>query len=152
MGEQKIKLMDELREIRFRATDIKGYQERIARLDSLRKRCTPVYIEGSKGTGTQDRMADLTAKIDELEEVLADKIIDVEARTQAVESEVDKLSRYHREVIKYRDFKGMTWAEVATEMSYSIQHCKRIYSYAREAIRFITIRCDTMRRETDVKC
>jgi DNA-directed RNA polymerase specialized sigma24 family protein len=145
VGEQKtVLLVDELREIRFRQTEISAYQERIQRLRALAARTTPTMTEGSKGSAVQDRMAEMMAMVVDLEQTLVEKVVMCEARTQAAETEVDKLPRNFREVIRLRDFQGMKWSEIADKMQYDERHCRRIHEYAMEVIRTISLKCPRM--------
>jgi DNA-directed RNA polymerase specialized sigma24 family protein len=141
-------LVDELREIRFRANEISGIQERIARLQSIAEKVTPSPAEGSRGTSTQDRMADTVAKAVDLMDVLKLRVVEFESRIQAVEAEVDRLPPNFRAVIKFRDFKGMRWRDVADEMGYDERHCRRIYALAQSRISGVAITCPRMSAST----
>jgi DNA-directed RNA polymerase specialized sigma24 family protein len=138
---QQIKLIDELREIRFRKTEIIGTEERIKRLESIAEKTTTTAQEGSRGTGVQDRMAQTVITALDLMDALRLRIVEHEAMVQAIESEVDKLAPNFRSVIRLRDFEGLRWDVIAARMGYEVRHCKRIHQYAFEAIRSTTIKC-----------
>lgn len=140
MGEQKIKLMDELREIRFHKTGIISDSERLERMRSIAEKTTGTMQDGSRGTATQDHMADTVAKAVDLADKLRTRIVEHEAMIQAVEHEVDLLPPNFRDVIRYRDFEGLTWRKVAERMNYEERQCRRIYQTMKERIRFVYIK------------
>jgi DNA-directed RNA polymerase specialized sigma24 family protein len=129
MNEQKT-LVDALRAVRMQYNEIKAYEARIARLNATAERTTSAARDGCRGTREMD--ARMSAKA---------AALDLEAELNALRSsraaEVDELRPmiahlplYFREVIRLRDFDGMSWPEVASDMGFTDRWCQTLQQRA----------------------
>ena len=111
-------------------------REEIARLNELKalerakyEKITPAYSQEQSGSGGGDehkyeRYCISTEKLDR--QIRRQKKIIDEVYAQILRCK----RREHRQVLKYRYIKGMTWEATARKMNYSVRHTERIFNSA----------------------
>ena len=102
--------------------ELKRIQERIYRLDALRKRVTPAYSKApAGGGGNGSRIEDVTAKIMELEALLQEKTYEYLKQYRDVESAialVEKQDAKAAEILRMRYLDGEKWEDIADMKGY----------------------------------
>lgn len=129
-------ILEKLEAARTSKIRAKEYRDKIEEIKTLLERCTPSY-EPRVGSGTQPYNDDNKAKrIDKLVQ-LREALIYLEC--EAVDDVMDcyaamkALPDTQRTVLElyYLSGKCRTWDDVAMEVGYSVDHCKRIAGEAK---------------------
>lgn len=111
--------------------ELKRIQERIYRLDALRKRVTPAYSKApAGGGGNGSRIEDITAQILELEGLLQEKTYEYLRQYRDVESAIalaEKEDAKAAEVLRLRYLDGMKWENIARSKNYSLRQVRNIH-------------------------
>ena len=102
--------------------ELKRIQERIYRLDTLRKRVTPAYSKApAGGGGNGSRIEDVTAKIMELEALLQEKTYEYLRQYREAEAAialVEKQDAKAAEIFRMRYLDGEKWEDIADMKGY----------------------------------
>ena len=111
--------------------ELKRIQQRIYRLDALRKRVTPANSQApAGGGGNGSRIEDVTAQILELEGLLQEKTYEYLRQYRDVESAIalaEKEDAKAAEVLRLRYLDGMKWEDVAGNMRYDVRWIRRLH-------------------------
>lgn len=103
--------------------EIESLRERIERIKSDRERMTQIITGMPSGkNNNQSRMEELTVKLMELEEQLADKIQQRETEIGEVEAWIETLTPYYRHVIRDFYIDGLSVPMIAHKVGYSEKH------------------------------
>ena len=112
--------IEQLENCRSAKGEIESLRERIERIKSDRERMTQSITGMPSGkNNNQSRIEELTAKLMELEEQLADKLWQRETEIKEVEAWIETLKPYQRNVIRLRYIEGRTWRQVQRRTHYS---------------------------------
>lgn len=112
--------IEQLENCRSAKGEIESLRERIERIKSDRERVTQSITGMPSGkNNNQSRIEELTAKLMELEEQLADKLWQREMEIKEVEAWIETLKPYQRNVIRLRYIEGRTWRQVQRRTHYS---------------------------------
>ena len=124
--------MDKWRLSQYQALskEIKNLKEEIARIrDSAYY--TPRLIDGMpRARSNEDRIANLTAKIITLDDILVTKLSKLVDFQIEIEEAIDTLESADRLLMRLRYIDGKKWDDIADEMGYSIQRVWQIHSSA----------------------
>lgn len=104
--------------------------ERIERLDSLRKRVTPVYSLAPGGGGNSSRIEDITAQIMELEEQWRAKTHEYLEQYQRVKQAIALVENQDvkaAEVLGLRYLDGEHWDDISAVMHYEQRQVYRLH-------------------------
>lgn len=111
--------------------ELKRIQERIYRLDALRKRVTPAYSKApAGGGGNGSRIEDITAQILELEGMLQEKTYEYLRQYRDVESAIalaEKEDAKAAEILRMRYLDGEKWEDIARSKNYSPRQVRNIH-------------------------
>ena len=112
--------IEQLENCRSAKGEIESLRERLERIKSDRERMTQSITGMPSGkNNNQSRIEELTAKLMELEEQLADKLWQRETEIKEVEAWIETLKPYQRNVIRLRYIEGRTWRQVQRRTHYS---------------------------------
>ena len=112
--------IEQLENCRSAKGEIESLRERIERIKSDRERMTQSITGMPSGkNNNQSRIEELTVKLMELEEQLADKLWQRETEIKEVEAWIETLKPYQRNVIRLRYSEGRTWRQVQRRTHYS---------------------------------
>lgn len=112
--------IEQLENCRSAKGEIESLRERIERIKSDRERMTQSITGMPSGkNNNQSRIEELTVKLMELEEQLADKLWQREMEIKEVEAWIETLKPYQRNVIRLRYIEGRTWRQVQKLTHYS---------------------------------
>ena len=112
--------IEQLENCRSAKGDIESLRERIERIKSDRERMTQSITGMPSGkNNNQSRIEELTVKLMELEEQLADKLWQRETEIKEVEAWIETLKPHQRNVIRLRYIEGRTWRQVQRRTHYS---------------------------------
>ena len=112
--------IEQLENCRSAKGEIESLRERIERIKSDRERMTQSITGMPSGkNNNQSRIEELTVKLMELEEQLADKLWQRETEIKEVEAWIETLKPYQRNVIHLRYIEGRTWRQVQRRTHYS---------------------------------
>ena len=112
--------IEQLENCRSAKGEIESLRERMERIKSDRERMTQSITGMPSGkNNNQSRIEELTAKLMELEEQLADKLWQRETEIKEVEAWIETLKPYQRNVIRLRYIEGRTWRQVQRRTHYS---------------------------------
>ena len=112
--------IEQLENCRSAKGEIESLRERIERIKSDRERMTQSITGMPSGkNNNQSRIEELTVKLMELEEQLADKLWQRETEIKEVEAWIETLKPYQRNVIRLRYIEGRTWRQVQRRTHYS---------------------------------
>lgn len=124
--------IEQLENCRSAKGEIESLRERIERIKSDRERMTQSITGMPSGkNNNQSRIEELTVKLMELEEQLADKLWQRETEIKEVEAWIETLKPYQRNVIRFRYVDGKTWRQVQKLTHYSKQAVMMINKHAR---------------------
>nr|DAR52454.1 MAG TPA: RNA polymerase sigma factor [Caudoviricetes sp.] len=112
--------IEQLENCRSAKGEIESLRERIERIKSDRERMTQSITGMPSGkNNNQSRIEELTVKLMELEEQLADKLWQRETEIKEVEAWIETLKPHQRNVIRLRYIEGRTWRQVQRRTHYS---------------------------------
>lgn len=112
--------IEQLENCRSAKGEIESLRERIERIKSDRERMTQSITGMPSGkNNNQSRIEELTVKLMELEEQLADKLWQRETEIKEVEAWIETIKPYQRNVIRLRYIDGKTWRQVQKLTHYS---------------------------------
>ena len=112
--------IEQLENCRSAKGEIESLRERIERIKSDRERMTQSITGMPSGkNNNQSRIEELTVKLMELEEQLADKLWQREMEIKEVEAWIETLKPHQRNVIRLRYIEGRTWRQVQKLTHYS---------------------------------
>ena len=112
--------IEQLENCRSAKGEIESLRERSERIKSDRERMTQSITGMPSGkNNNQSRIEELTVKLMELEEQLADKLWQRETEIKEVEAWIETLKPYQRNVIRLRYIEGRTWRQVQRRTHYS---------------------------------
>lgn len=112
--------IEQLENCRSAKGEIESLRERIERIKSDRERMTQSITGMPSGkNNNQSRIEELTVKLMELEEQLADKLWQRETEIKEVEAWIETLKPHQRNVIRLRYIEGRTWRQVQKLTHYS---------------------------------
>lgn len=124
--------IEQLENCRSAKGEIESLRERIERIKSDRERMTQSITGMPSGkNNNQSRIEELTVKLMELEEQLADKLWQREMEIKEVEAWIETLKPHQRNVIRFRYVDGKTWRQVQKLTHYSKQAVMMINKHAR---------------------
>lgn len=124
--------IEQLENCRSAKGEIESLRERIERIKSDRERMTQSITGMPSGkNNNQSRIEELTVKLMELEEQLADKLWQRETEIKEVEAWIETLKPHQRNVIRFRYVDGKTWRQVQKLTHYSKQAVMMINKHAR---------------------
>ena len=86
----------------------------------------------------QSRIEELTVKLMELEEQLADKLWQRETEIKEVEAWIETLKPYQRNVIRLRYIEGRTWRQIEKKTHYTKDGAMRIHRKVKKCLPFST--------------
>ncbi|MGM9683141.1 MAG: hypothetical protein ACI3XQ_06045 [Eubacteriales bacterium] len=126
-----------LKKIRLYDARISTKSEEIERLREFRLRITSSG-QPTGGSGARDKIGNLTAKIVDLENELAEESAKlIESKSRAVNL-IDKLDDQDQHLIAYkRYFEYKTWNKIAEEMKMSERNVLYVHGKALQALRKI---------------
>lgn len=112
--------IEQLENCRSAKGEIESLRERMERIKSDRERMTQAITGMPQSKGQEkSRIEELTTKLMELEEQLADKLWQRETEIKEVEAWIETLKPYQRNVIRLRYIEGRTWRQVQRRTHYS---------------------------------
>lgn len=126
-------MLDLLESVRVDTIRINNLEERIARLRSSMERMTPLPTS-QPGTSSRevDKLSGQMAKLDELEQELANRLVLLESKLKLVDKVLDRLPPRQRAIVHLRLVEAMPWRVISKRVNYSREHCYRIYRRAVE--------------------
>lgn len=83
----------------------------------------------------QSRIEELTVKLMELEEQLADKLWQRETEIKEVEAWIETLKPYQRNVIRLRYIEGRTWRQVQKRTHYTREGVMKINAAVKKGLK-----------------
>ena len=105
--------IEQLENCRSAKGEIESLRERMERIKSDRERMTQAITGMPQSKGQEkSRIEELTTKLMELEEQLADKLWQRETEIKEVEAWIETLKPHQRNVIRLRYIEGRTWRQV----------------------------------------
>lgn len=112
--------IEQLENCRSAKGEIESLRERMERIKSDRERMTQAITGMPQSKGQEkSRIEELTTKLMELEEQLADKLWQRETEIKEVEAWIETLKPHQRNVIRLRYIEGRTWRQVQRRTHYS---------------------------------
>lgn len=114
--------------------EIETLNERIARLRSQAERMSRPLSLAPGGGQADDALSVYAARLDELERMLAERVIALEEQLQACEDWICTLPAQQAKVMRLRYIEGLRWRQVARRAHYSVDWCWKINSRALEKI------------------
>lgn len=115
--------IEQLENCRSAKGEIQSIRERIERIKSDRERMTQTITGMPNGkNNNQSRLEELTVKLMDLQEELADKVYQREQEIKEVESWIDHLNPYYRIVIREFYVNGLSVRMIARKVGYSEKH------------------------------
>lgn len=112
--------IEQLENCRSAKGEIESLRERMERIKSDRERMTQAITGMPQSKGQEkSRIEELTTKLMELEEQLADKLWQRETEIKEVEAWIETLKPHQRNVIRLRYIEGRTWRQVQKLTHYS---------------------------------
>ena len=127
--------IEQLENCRAAKGEIESLWERIERIKSDRERMTQTITGMPRGQGQEKRqIEELTIKLIELEEQLADRVWQREQEIREVEAWIETLKPYQRNVIRLRYIDGKTWRQVQKLTHYSKRAALTISKNAKKSL------------------
>lgn len=127
--------IEQLENCRSAKGEIESLRERMERIKSDRERMTQAITGMPQSKGQEkSRIEELTTKLMELEEQLADKLWQRETEIKEVEAWIETLKPYQRNVIRLRYIDGKTWRQVQKLTHYSKRAALAISKNARKSL------------------
>ena len=115
--------IEQLENCRSAKGEIESLRERIERIKSDRERMTQSITGMPSGkNNNQSRIEELTVKLMELEEQLADKLWQRETEIKEVEAWIETLTPYYRQVIRGFYVDGLSVPMIARKVGYGEKH------------------------------
>ena len=131
--------IEQLENCRSAKGEIESLRERIERIKSDRERMTQSITGMPSGkNNNQSRIEELTVKLMELEEQLADKLWQRETEIKEVEAWIETLKPYQRNVIRLRYIEGRTWRQIEKKTHYTKDGAMRIHRNVKKCLPFST--------------
>jgi len=131
--------IEQLENCRSAKGEIESLRERIERIKSDRERMTQSITGMPSGkNNNQSRIEELTVKLMELEEQLADKLWQRETEIKEVEAWIETLKPYQRNVIRLRYIEGRTWRQIEKKTHYTKDGAMRIHRKVKKCLPFST--------------
>ena len=131
--------IEQLENCRSAKGEIESLRERIERIKSDRERMTQSITGMPSGkNNNQSRIEELTVKLMELEEQLADKLWQRETEIKEVEAWIETLKPYQRNVIRLRYIEGRTWRQIEKKTHYPKDGAMRIHRKVKKCLPFST--------------
>ena len=131
--------IEQLENCRSAKGEIESLRERIERIKSDRERMTQAITGMPSGkNNNQSRIEELTVKLMELEEQLADKLWQRETEIKEVEAWIETLKPYQRNVIRLRYIEGRTWRQIEKKTHDTKDGAMRIHRKVKKCLPFST--------------
>ena len=131
--------IEQLENCRSAKGEIESLRERIERIKSDRERMTQSITGMPSGkNNNQSRIEELTVKLMELEEQLADKLWQRETEIKEVEAWIETLKPYQRNVIRLRYIEGRTWRQIEKKTHYTKDGAMRSHRKVKKCLPFST--------------
>ena len=128
--------IEQLENCRSAKGEIESLRERIERIKSDRERMTRSITGMPSGkNNNQSRIEELTVKLMELEEQLADKLWQRETEIKEVEAWIETLKPYQRNVIRLRYIEGRTWRQVQKRTHYTREGVMKINAAVKKGLK-----------------
>ena len=121
--------------IRASFKELKSLQEERDRLFAMLTSTTVKPKEISvQSSGPEDKMAEIVAKMMELDELINDQvhiILEKQIRAERIIKQLSKVQ--HREILRWYYVQNLKWHEVADRMNYDIAYVQRLNGEALSA-------------------
>lgn len=131
--------IEQLENCRSAKGEIQSLRERIERIKSDRERMTQTITGMPQSKGQEkSRIEELTTKLMELEEQLVDRIQQRETEIREVETWIETLKPYQRNVIRLRYIDGRTWRQIEKKTHYTKDGAMRIHRKVKKCLPFST--------------
>lgn len=117
----------ELDELRTAHQKISDYEERILRLRSRMESVTQSLSNTPVQSSRQDTLLNQLAILEEMENTLEEKRLDLYRLQKRALEEFERLSHPLGIIMKLRYIDGLSWEAVALESHYSESHCYRLH-------------------------
>lgn len=128
--------IEQLENCRAAKGEIESLWERIERIKSGRERMTQTITGMPRGQGQEKRqIEELTIKLIELEEQLADRVWQREQEIREVEAWIETLKPYQRNVIRLRYIDGRTWRQVQKRTHYTREGVMKINAAVKKGLK-----------------
>lgn len=127
--------IEQLENCRSAKGEIESLRERIERIKSDRERMTQAITGMPSGkNNNQSRIEELTVKLMELEEQLADKLWQRETEIKEVEAWIETLKPHQQDVVRMRYIEGRKWRQIARKLNYTKDGAIKINKAVKEKI------------------
>ena len=131
--------IEQLENCRSAKGEIESLRERMERIKSDRERMTQTITGMPQSKGKEkSRIEELTVKLMELEEQLVDRIQQRETEIREVETWIETLKPYQRNVIRLRYIDGRTWRQIEKKTHYTKDGAMRIHRKVKKCLPFST--------------
>lgn len=140
----------ELRKYYWLRKNIKILEEELYKLETKARNITPIIKDEPRvpGIDVRDKVADLVAKVVDLENIINEKLYESYVVLEKIEKAIDKLPEREKYLIRSRYIDFKRWEEIAVDMNYSYRQVHNIHSYALQLLKKsahnCTNRCDSM--------
>lgn len=121
--EELIKLHDLMEKIQIIETRINVLRDGVERI-------TQKIRDAVVKTALQDVLAKYVAELDALERKLGEKQAAYEEQSLLVDHLMAQIPEQQAKVLRFRHIQGLKWEDVADQVHYSVQHCKKINQVA----------------------
>ena len=127
--------IEQLENCRSAKGEIESLRERMERIKSDRERMTQVITGMPQSKGQEkSRIEELTTKLMELEEQLADKLWQRETEIKEVEAWIETLKPHQQDVVRMRYIEGRKWRQIARKLNYTKDGAIKINKAVKEKI------------------
>ena len=127
--------IEQLENCRSAKGEIESLRERIERIKSDRERMTQAITGMPQSKGQEkSRIEELTTKLMELEEQLADKLWQRETEIKEVEAWIETLKPHQQDVVRMRYIEGRKWRQIARKLNYTKDGAIKINKAVKEKI------------------
>lgn len=123
---------------RYSLAATKRLQNSIDELKSMREKITPAYSDMPGGGGVHSKIEDITIKIVDLENELANKILQYLSEYKEAENLIAELDKYDARlsnIMRARYLDGERWEDIASEQNYSWQHLLKLHG---ESLKYLS--------------
>lgn len=136
MSKEKNPVQEYLLQVKDSETRVDDLLEERARLKALREKITSSWsVDRVSGTHKQDKIGDITVKIEKIEaqlDIAVDFFVDKEREVRGVIDQVK--NRDYGRILRKRYLNYKTWEQIACEMNFSYQWVCELHKRALKAV------------------
>ena len=127
--------IEQLENCRSAKGEIESLRERMERIKSDRERMTQAitWMKQSKGQ-LKNLLEELTTKLIEKSEQIADKLWQRETEIKEVEAWIETLKPHQQDVVRMRYIEGRKWRQIARKLNYTKDGAIKINKAVKEKI------------------